>query len=102
MKPSQLFRYRHTLVIALVLFVASIATFNPLDIFAQEKRDCPVRVTLLQLNDVYQFAPVDGGKNGGLGRVLTWRKKIAAESPHTPFLFAGHTNSPSLASNNYK
>ena len=73
MKPSQLFRYRHTLVIALVLFVASIATFNSLDVTAQEKRDCPVRVTLLQLNDVYQFAPVDGGKNGGLGRVLTWR-----------------------------
>ena len=102
MNYSRLFRFRHTLAIALVLFVASIAAFDSSGLSAQEKRDCPVRVTLLQLNDVYQFAPVDGGKNGGLGRVLTWRKKIAAESPHTLFLLAGDTISPSIESNTYK
>ncbi|HJZ83095.1 MAG TPA: 5'-nucleotidase C-terminal domain-containing protein [Pyrinomonadaceae bacterium] len=67
--------------------------------FAQDKSECPVRVTLLQVNDVYQFAPVDGGKNGGLGRVLTLRKQIMRESPHTLFLFSGDTISPSIESN---
>ena len=98
MNSSRLFRYRHTLVVALALLVASIAPFAT----AQDKRDCPVRVTLLQVNDVYQFAPVDGGKNGGLGRVMTWKKKIETESPHTLFLLAGDTISPSIESNTYK
>lgn len=69
---------------------------------AQQQRECPVRVTLLQVNDVYQFAPVDGGKSGGLGRVLTLRKQIMTESPNTIFLLAGDTISPSIESNTYK
>ena len=69
---------------------------------AQEQRECPVRVTLLQVNDVYQFAPVDGGTRGGLARVLTLRKQIMSESPHTLFLMAGDTLSPSIESNTYK
>src|SRR5213594_3466321 len=69
---------------------------------AQTQRDCPVRVTLLQLNDVYQFAPVDGGARGGLARVLTLRKQIMCESPHALFLLAGDTLSPSIESNTYK
>ena len=46
-----------------------------------------MRVTILQVNDVYQFAPVDFGKSGGLARVLTLRKKIMRESPNTLFCF---------------
>ncbi|MEO8435369.1 MAG: metallophosphoesterase, partial [Pyrinomonadaceae bacterium] len=69
--------------------------------FAQ-KPECIVRVTLLQVNDVYQFAPVDGGKNGGLARVSALRKQILAESPHTLFLMAGDTISPSVESITYK
>lgn len=102
MKSLRQLRPRYTLLLALALLLATVASFDASRITAQEKRDCPVRVTLLQLNDVYQFAPVDGGKNGGLGRVLTWRKKIAAESPHTLFLLAGDTISPSIESNTYK
>jgi 5'-nucleotidase len=64
--------------------------------------DCPVRVTLLQVNDVYQFPPVDGGQRGGLARVLTLRKQIMKESPNTLFLLAGDTISPSVESNTYK
>lgn len=69
--------------------------------FAQ-KPECVVRVTLLQVNDVYQFAPVDGGKTGGLARVSALRKQILAESPHTLFLMAGDTISPSVESITYK
>src|ERR1700674_1324032 len=69
---------------------------------AAEQRECPVRVTLLQVNDVYQFAPVDGGARGGLARVLTLRKQIMTESPHTLYLLAGDTISPSVESNTYQ
>lgn len=61
-----------------------------------------VRVVLLQVNDVYQFAPVDRGTRGGLARLLTLRKKIMAESPNTIFLMGGDTLSPSVESLTYK
>lgn len=69
---------------------------------AQQKTDCTVKITLLQVNDVYQFAPVDQGAHGGLGRVLTLKKAIEKESPHTLFLMAGDTISPSVESITYK
>jgi 5'-nucleotidase len=61
-----------------------------------------VRVTLLQVNDVYQISPVDKGQRGGLARVHTLRKQIQAESPHTLYLLAGDTLAPSVASNIFK
>src|ERR1700730_2384843 len=68
----------------------------------QQQRECPVRVTLLQVNDVYQFDPVDGGARGGLARVLTLRKQIMSESPHALFLLAGDTIASVGRSNNYQ
>lgn len=61
-----------------------------------------VLVTLLQLNDVYQISPVDKGRNAGLARVATLRKKILSQSPNTIFLLAGDTISPSVASTVFK
>jgi len=84
---------------ALVLIVV-LAGLSSL--FAQQKADCTVRVTLLQVNDVYQFAPVDQGTRGGLARVLTLKKAVEKESPHTLFLLSGDTISPSVESITYK
>lgn len=61
-----------------------------------------VRITLLQVNDVYQFMPVDRGTHGGLARVSTLRKQIMKDSPNTLFLFSGDTISPSVESIKYK
>ncbi len=61
-----------------------------------------VRVTLLQVNDVYQISPVDKGKRGGLARVAALRKQIMAESPHTLYVLGGDTLGPSVASNIFK
>ena len=104
MNSNRLHSRRVTIAILLVaVFTLSPVTFDSIrSVTAQEQRDCPVRVTLLQVNDVYQFAPVDGGKSGGLGRVATLRKQVMAESPHTIFLLAGDTISPSIESNTYK
>jgi 5'-nucleotidase len=94
--------------IALIAAIIAVATatfeFTPIKLAAaaRNQRECPVRVTLLQVNDVYQFAPVDGGTRGGLARVSLLRKEIMKESPHTLFLLAGDTISPSIESNTYK
>ena len=95
MNPHLMFARRTAL--ALVLFLATI-----LSITAQEKTQCNVKVTLLQVNDVYQFAPVDQGTRGGLGRLLTLKKSIQQENPNTLFLMAGDTISPSVESITYK
>src|SRR5712692_254308 len=89
-----------TLLLALAAISAANLTLNLST--AQAQRECNVRVTLLQLNDVYQFAPVDGGTRGGLARVLTLRKQIMSGSPHALFLLAGDTISPSVESNTYQ
>ncbi|HEV8140743.1 MAG TPA: 5'-nucleotidase C-terminal domain-containing protein [Pyrinomonadaceae bacterium] len=88
-----------TIIVALALSVGSLCFHQ---VAAQSGTDCPVRITLLQVNDVYQFAPVDSGTRGGIGRVATLRKQVLAESPHTLFLLAGDTISPSIESNTYK
>ena len=82
------------------LFIFVLAALAPL--YAQQKPDCTVRITLLQVNDVYQFAPVDEGTRGGLARVLTLKKAIEKESPNTLFLLSGDTISPSVESITYK
>lgn len=61
-----------------------------------------VRVTILHVNDVYQFAPVDGGKKGGLARLLTLKKQAVAENPNTIFTLGGDTVSPSVETRTYK
>jgi 5'-nucleotidase len=72
-------------------------------IFAQEKdSNTPIRVTFLHVNDVYQFMPVDGGKRGGLARLLTLRKQAAAENPNVIFTLGGDTLSPSVETRTYK
>lgn len=85
--------------VALIFAVTLSLTFF---INAQTGRGKTVRVTLLQVNDVYQISPVDKGKNGGLARLATLRKTVAAESSNTLFLLAGDTLSPSVASNIFK
>jgi 5'-nucleotidase len=67
-----------------------------------QRAACTVRVTLLQVNDVYRFTPADRGARGGLARISTLRKRIMQESPNTLFLLAGDTISPSVESITYK
>jgi 5'-nucleotidase len=87
--------------LALALFV-TLAGPSLASAQTQEPASCPVRVTLLQVNDVYQFQPVERGTWGGLARVSTLRKQIMKESPHTLFLLAGDTISPSVESITYQ
>ena len=96
MNSIRLWPRSFALALALALLAATAS-------FAQNPRDeCLVHITLLQVNDVYQFAPVDRGAAGGLGRLSTLRKQAMKESPNTLFLLSGDTISPSVESNTYK
>jgi 5'-nucleotidase len=88
--------------VALALVAALLlAQHAPLARQAQ-KRVCTVRVSLLQVNDVYRFTPADRGARGGLARVSALRKRVMRESPNAIFLLAGDTISPSVESITYK
>src|SRR5262245_66661429 len=60
--------------------------------------DGEVRITLLQINDVYTLDPVDEGRRGGFARLATLVKRIRRENPATVMGLAGDTISPSVAS----
>lgn len=102
MTANRVWRTRARLFAVCAISIVAIGAVEIFSGSAEAQRECPVRITLLQVNDVYQFAPVDGGERGGLARILTLRKQITNESPHTLFLLAGDTISPSIESNTYQ
>lgn len=55
-----------------------------------------IEVIFLHVNDVYEIAPLEGGKTGGLARVATLRKQLLAENPNTLTVLAGDFLNPSL------
>jgi len=81
------------------LFIFTIIFLSP-PAYAQTNET--IRVTILHVNDVYQFAPVDDGERGGLARILTLKKQIKQENPNTIFTFGGDTLSPSVETRTYK
>ncbi|GAB4342836.1 MAG: 5'-nucleotidase C-terminal domain-containing protein [Flammeovirgaceae bacterium] len=51
---------------------------------------------ILQINDVYEIAPLEGGKVGGLARVAQIRQSLLQKNPNTITVLAGDFISPSL------
>jgi len=64
-----------------------------------DKKDSIVSFTFLQLNDVYEIAPLEGGKVGGLARVEKLHQDLLAENPNTFMFMAGDFLNPSLLGN---
>ena len=62
---------------------------------AEAPNDAAVSFTILQLNDIYEIAPVEGGHRGGLARVATLLKRLRAENPNTLALLSGDFLNPS-------
>ncbi|MAP53499.1 MAG: bifunctional metallophosphatase/5'-nucleotidase [Altibacter sp.] len=58
--------------------------------------DGVITFTFIQLNDVYEIAPLSGGKYGGLARVAYVRDSIASLNPNTFLFMAGDFLNPSL------
>jgi len=58
--------------------------------------DGKISFTFLQVNDVYEIAPLAGGKEGGLARIATLKKNLLQENSNTFAFMAGDFLSPSL------
>jgi len=78
----------------LLLLVACASPLRPVGRLAEPE----VRITLLQVNDVYTLEPVDEGRRGGFARLATLVKRIRRENPATLMVVAGDVISPSVAS----
>ena len=81
------------LLAASLLFVTAIPSLH-----AAAPVERSGRVTLLQLNDLYDIMPVEKGKKGGLARIATLRDRIAKEAPDALLVLAGDFLSPSTMS----
>lgn len=60
--------------------------------------DHRVHLTILQLNDVYEIVPTEGGQSGGLARVAGLLAELKAANPNTLAVLAGDFFSPSALS----
>jgi len=76
----------------LSIFIASIFLSS-----CQEKTESDeIIFKFVQVNDVYEIAPLSGGKYGGMARVAHVRDSIKAENPNTFLFMAGDFLNPSL------
>lgn len=55
-----------------------------------------IEFTFLQVNDVYEISPLEGGKVGGLARVEKLHQALLSENPNTFMFMAGDFLNPSL------
>jgi 2',3'-cyclic-nucleotide 2'-phosphodiesterase (5'-nucleotidase family) len=55
-----------------------------------------IEIDLVQINDVYEIAPLDAGKTGGMARVATIKKKYLLHNANSFLIIAGDFLSPSV------
>lgn len=60
------------------------------------KDDGQIRINFIQVNDVYEIAPLNGGTEGGMARLATLKKKYLEQNPNTFLVMAGDFLSPSV------
>lgn len=78
-----------------LLFVSSILSSCAL--FQKTVSDNKkIEINLIQVNDVYEIAPLSGGKEGGLARVATLKKQYLKKNPNTFLVITGDFLSPSV------
>lgn len=80
-----------------VFYLSFLALFFSCAVLKQEvKNDEKIDFTFLQLNDVYEIAPIQGGVFGGMARVETVHQELLQENPNTMLFLAGDFLNPSL------
>lgn len=62
----------------------------------EKKDDNLITLKFIQVNDVYEIAPLGGGLYGGMARVAHVSDSIKKENPNTMLLMAGDFLNPSL------
>jgi len=83
----------HPFVFVTLFFFTACKTSQP---GSSSKDNRKIDVTFLQINDVYEIAPLSGGKEGGIARVATLKKEYQRKNPNTYLVIAGDFLSPSI------
>lgn len=60
------------------------------------KDDGKIDIVFVQVNDVYEIAPLGGGKEGGIARVATLKKQEKEKNDNTFLVMGGDFLSPSI------
>src|SRR3954452_4962243 len=91
---------QQTLAILSILFLfASCTTYHK----ATSTDDGHIAVNFVQINDVYEIAPLNNGKEGGMARVATLKQQYVKQNRNTFLVIAGDFLSPSIYNSlNYK
>ena len=84
------------LIWILLPFVALNSCKSHKNISQKPTDDGKIAVDFIQLNDVYEIAPLEGGKSGGMARVETIHKQVKQQNPNTLLFMAGDFLNPSL------
>ena len=79
------------ILLILALFV-SCTTYHK----ATSSDDGRIAVNFVQINDVYEIAPLDNGNAGGMARIATLKQQYVKQNPNTFLVIAGDFLSPSV------
>ena len=77
-------------------FKLLFAFFFALFIASCSKDDGKISFTVLQINDVYEIAPIQNGQYGGMARVETVHQELLSKNENTMLVIAGDFLNPSL------
>lgn len=83
-------------VVLLIITACGGSKKTQTDTAASIEDDGKIALIFLQLNDVYEVAPLENGKVGGMARVATIRQQLLEENPNTFTILAGDFLSPSV------
>ncbi len=88
---------KHAFPLWLIVLVTGFTSCKSLrSIDASLKDDKKIEITFVQVNDVYEIAPIAGGAYGGMARVATIKKQYKKDNPNTFLVMAGDFVSPSV------
>lgn len=82
--------------IIILMITAAISCTGTRKAASLQKDDGKLEMIFLQVNDVYEIAPILGGKAGGMARVGTLKKMYLKQNPNTFLVMAGDFLSPSV------
>lgn len=82
-------------LLAVLVFFSCKPAEKAVQIIADKPENSWVELKILHVNDVYEIAPLAGGKIGGLSRVATIRKQLLKETPNVLTTLAGDFLNPS-------
>lgn len=85
-------KYQNAFLALVIVF--SVGCSSSSKISARD--DGKIEINFLQINDVYEIAPIANGKVGGLARVATVKKQLLQKNPNTLLVIAGDFLSPSV------